>query len=114
MAIFVDGGGNPVGLQALLFQRCGHALWAIPALQAHPAFLQGGLSLAGAAQGTIGGPSGFTAAKEIAVKPVRRLACLAALALMVAGCSYGYAPPYTRYGTGPEVTLAAPAPQGVR
>jgi len=46
--------------------------------------------------------------------PVCRLACLAALALAVAGCSYGYAAPYTRYGTGPEITFAAPSPQGAR
>jgi PBP1b-binding outer membrane lipoprotein LpoB len=48
------------------------------------------------------------------MKPVCRLVCLAALALAVAGCSYGYAAPYTRYGTGPEITVASPSSQGVR
>lgn len=43
--------------------------------------------------------------------PVCRFAFLAALALAIAGCSYGYAAPYTRYGTGPEITLATPSPQ---
>ena len=45
---------------------------------------------------------------------VRRLVCLAALAVTVAGCSYGYAAPYSRYGTGPEITLTASSPPGVR
>ena len=48
------------------------------------------------------------------MKPVCRLVCLAALALAVAGCSYRYAAPYTRYGTGPEITFAPPSSQGVR
>ncbi|MBY0318893.1 MAG: hypothetical protein K2X72_09240 [Reyranella sp.] len=43
--------------------------------------------------------------------PVCRFACLAALALSIAGCSYGYAAPYTRYGTGPEIVLAPSPPQ---
>jgi PBP1b-binding outer membrane lipoprotein LpoB len=46
--------------------------------------------------------------------PVRRIAALAMLALLVAGCSYGYAAPYSRYGTGPEITLATPGPHGAR
>lgn len=48
------------------------------------------------------------------MNPVRRFACLAAFALALAGCSYGYAAPYTRYGTGPEITFAPPPSQGVR
>lgn len=48
------------------------------------------------------------------MKTVRRFAGLAALALAVASCSYGYAAPYTRYGTGPEITFAPPPSQGVR
>ena len=40
--------------------------------------------------------------------PVRQIAGLALLALLVAGCSYGYTAPYSRYGTGPEITLAPP------
>ena len=48
------------------------------------------------------------------MKPICRFAWLAALALAVAGCSYGYAAPYTRYGTGPEITVAPPSSQGVR
>jgi len=47
------------------------------------------------------------------MKPIRRIAGIAALALLVAGCSYGYAAPYSRYGTGPEITLA-PSPQLAR
>ena len=46
--------------------------------------------------------------------PIRRIAGLAALALLVAGCTYGYAAPYSRYGTGPEITLSTPSPQGAR
>jgi PBP1b-binding outer membrane lipoprotein LpoB len=53
-------------------------------------------------------------AKEVAMKPVRRFACLAVLAVALAGCSYGYAAPYTRYGTGPEITFSPPSSQGVR
>jgi hypothetical protein len=52
-------------------------------------------------------------AKESPMKPVCRLVCLAALALAVAACSYGYAAPYTRYGTGPEITVAPPPSQSV-
>jgi PBP1b-binding outer membrane lipoprotein LpoB len=46
--------------------------------------------------------------------PVYRFACVAALVLTVAGCSYGYAAPYSRYGTGPEITLSPPPPRGVQ
>ena len=46
--------------------------------------------------------------------PIRRLAGMAALALLVAGCTYGYAAPYSRYGTGPEITLPTPSPQAAR
>lgn len=46
--------------------------------------------------------------------PVCRFACLAALALTLVGCSYGYAAPYSRYGEGPEITFTASPPPGVR
>ena len=46
--------------------------------------------------------------------PILRIAGMAALALLVAGCTYGYAAPYSRYGTGPETTLSPPSPQGAR
>ena len=48
------------------------------------------------------------------MKLVCRFASLAAFAFLVTGCTYGYAPPYSRYGTGPEITFSATPSQGVR
>jgi hypothetical protein len=45
---------------------------------------------------------------------VWRFANLAALGFLVVGCTYGYAPPYNPYGTGPEVTVSTTPSQGVR
>jgi len=50
------------------------------------------------------------------MKHARRFVSLAALALAlsVAGCSYGYSAPYSRYGAGPEITFSETPSQGVR